>query len=160
VKRCPPGPAKKPPVPVRLRDQRLGRRPFGTDFPGCGRQGRADVRREAVMTQHRLPQHGDGIRNNELRGLHRVIGVEAVITLHVAGKVNHLRHGLLRWPGILGAEPGQGVARQPAEREPPPGPLGVMNPAVPGHVSTVLRQPAERRHLIQHGTRVLLGGGD
>ena len=106
------------------------------------------------MTEHRVPQHGNGIRNHELGGLHRVIGVEVVITLHVAGKVNHLRDGLLRWPGIAGLERRQRVARQLTEREPPPGPLGVVHPAVPGHVGAVLRQHDERRHLVQHGVRV------
>ena len=86
------------------------------------------------MTEHRLPQHGDGIRNHEFRGLNRVIGVEVVITLHAAGKVNHLRDGLLRWPGIVGVERRQRVARQPTEREPPLGPLGMVHPAVPGYV--------------------------
>jgi len=106
------------------------------------------------MTEHRLPQHRDGIGNHELGGLHRVVGVEVVITLHVAGKVHHLRDGLLRWPGIAGLERRQRVARQPAEREPPLGPLGVVHPAVPGHVGAVLRQLDERRHLVQHSVRV------
>ena len=106
------------------------------------------------MTEHRLPEHGDGIRNHELRGLHRVIGVEVVITLHAAGKVNHLRDGLLRWPRIVGLERRQRVAHQPTEREPPLGPLGVVHPAVPSHVGTVLGQLDERRHLVQHGARV------
>jgi hypothetical protein len=80
--------------------------------------------------------------------------MEVVITLHVAGQVNHLRDGPLRWPGIAGLERRQRVARQPAEREPPLGPLGVVHPAVPGHVGAVLCQLDERRHLVQHGVRV------
>ena len=46
---------------------------------------------------------------------------------------------------LADVEPRQRVARQPAEREPPPGPLGTVHPAVPGHVGTVLRQLDERQ---------------
>jgi len=66
---------------------------------------------EAVLTEHRFPQCGDGIRHHQLRGLHRVIGVEVVMALHAARKVNHLRAGLLRRPGIIGLQRRQRIAR-------------------------------------------------
>jgi hypothetical protein len=74
--------------------------------------------------------------------------------LHLAGKVDDLRDGPLGRPGIVGLESAERVVRQPSEGDPPPGPFGVVHPAVSGHVGTAPRQVDERRDLVQHGARV------
>ena len=60
--------------------------------------------------------------------------------------------------GIVGLERRQRVAgsRRNVSAE-QLGPLGVVHPAVPGHVGAVLGQLDERRHLVQHGVRVRQG---
>jgi hypothetical protein len=106
------------------------------------------------MTEHRLPQRGDSVRDNELRGLHRVVGVEVVVPAHVAGQIHYFSDGPLRRRGVVGLERRQGVGHQPAECVPPLRPLSVVYPAVSGHIGAGLGQLDERRHLAQNGGRV------
>jgi hypothetical protein len=114
----------------------------------------ADESRDTVMTQHRLPQRGDRLRDHELRGLYRIVGMEVVVAAHLAGQFHHVSHSLLRRPGLGGLECRQRVRRQTAERTPPFRSLGVMYPAVAGHVGAGAGKLNERRHLGRDSVRV------
>ena len=111
-------------------------------------------RRETAVPEYRFPQRGHGLRYHELRGLHRIVGVEIVVSLHIAGQVDNLRDGLLCRYGVAGRQGRQRIGCQPAERIPPPRPFGVVHSAVPRHIGAVLGQLDEGRHLVQDADRV------
>lgn len=101
------------------------------------------------MTEDRVPERGHGVRDHELGRLNRVVGMEVVPAFHLDGQVNDLPDRLLRRPGLAGRQRRQGVGHQPFESKPPLRPLGVVHPAVPGHVGTGLGQLCELGHLRQ-----------
>jgi len=80
--------------------------------------------------------------------------VEIVVSLQIAGQIDDLRDGLLRWCGVADRQCRQRVGGQPAERMSPPRPLGMVHSAVSRHVCAVLGQLDEGRHLIQDAGRV------
>src|SRR6266481_5844564 len=122
----------------------------------------ASERRESAVPEQLIrweadegwARRGYGLRYHELRCLHRIVGVEVVVSLHVAGQVDDLRDGLLCWSGVAGRQGRQRVGYQPAERVPPLRPFGVVHSAVPRHVGAVLGQLDEGRHFVQDPDRV------
>ena len=71
---------------------------------------------------------GHGVRYHELGGLHRIVGVEIVISLHIAGQIDDLRDGLLCWCGVAGRQGRQRVGTYAATSTARCGALGDLPP--------------------------------
>ena len=62
----------------------------------------ASERRETVVPEYRFPQRRHGLRHHELGGLYRIVRVEIVVSLQIAGQINNLRDGVLCWCRVAG----------------------------------------------------------